>query len=195
MCFCVSVCIHECVCMCISLCERMCVKALLPSRPFPYLLLTPGVGLGKVLEGAGPALGSEKALLTRWSQASLVPSRESTRPLLLVVLPWAPPRARTVAHLCVLFARCQEKPLCLLLLPVSSAPAWGPHPSWGAPAPAPASALPEVSASSTATLPLSFPPLLSFLSPPSSCVEVMSALSVLSLGFRTSSLSRPRQVT
>ena len=94
MCFCVSVCIHECVCMCISLCERMCVKALLPSRPFPYLLLTPGVGLGKVLEGAGPALGSEKALLTRWSQASLVPSRESTRPLPLVVLPWAPPCAQ-----------------------------------------------------------------------------------------------------
>ena len=48
--------------MCISLCEHMCVKALLHFRPFPHLLLTPAVGLGKVLEGAGPAPGSEKAL-------------------------------------------------------------------------------------------------------------------------------------
>ena len=90
-----------------------------------------------------------------------------------------PALCTTVAHLCVLFARCQEKPLCLLLLPVSSAPAWGPHPSWGAPAPAPASALPGVIASSTATLPRSFPPLLSLLSPPASCVEVTSTRSVL----------------
>ena len=109
------------------------------------------------------------------------------------MLPWALPRARTVAHLCVLFACCQEKPLCLLLLPVSSAPARGPRPSWGAPPPTPT--LPGVSTSSTATLPLSFPPLLSLLSLPSSCVEVTSAHSVPSLRFRSSSLSRPRQVT
>ena len=129
-------------------------------------------------EGSGRSRASpwvREGPLTSWSQASPVPSRESTRPLPLAVLPWAPLRAQTVAHLCVLFAHCQEKRLCLLLLPVSSAPAWGPCPSWGAPRPDPA----RGSASSTASLPLSFPPLLSLLSPPSSCVEVTSAHSVL----------------
>lgn len=137
-------------------------------------------GLG---EGSGRSRASpwvREGSLTPWSQASPVPSRESTRPLPLAVLPWAPPHARTVAHLCVLFAHCQEKPLCLLPLPVSSAPARGPRPSWGAPARPPPRLCPAWgSASSTASLPLSFPPLLSLLSPPSSCVEVRSTLSVL----------------
>ena len=67
-------CVYLCVCMCISLCEHVYVKALLPSKPLPHLLLTTAVGLGKVLEGAGPALGSEKALLNCQSLASPVPS-------------------------------------------------------------------------------------------------------------------------
>ena len=102
----------------------------------------------------GQPLGQGRPFWPVGPQPAPSPARKS----LLGVLPWARPGEGLWPTCAVFFARCQERPLCLLLLPVSSAPASEPRPSWGAPAPTPA--WPGVSPSSTATLSLNFPPLL-----------------------------------